>query len=461
MSESDNMDGIPPGAPEIPVLVGGCEKWVTGLTKRTTCDDVIYALLQTERNTNSSIDTQSYVVFERWRDMERPLQGRTKILKVWRAWGNEQENVTFTMRKINCVKDSREVIKSRRHRKPARDRSEKYDRRDSSSSRERNSGSRSTSKEKGQRVDRHKNAAITTASPSRLQTLEQLVQKVISQEKVIQDQMARLRDTDKEIEEHETLQHIHRVQENGENYVQDAYLKNIAEDSLEEVFQGVTPENMETYVKLLEQLVQLDDMINQEQTRIENLSYQILDESTTEAPSSESDESRWVHDRMRQGKGQSTSEVLQEANILRTALKRSISLNSSQRTEIERVNTTVNDVEMQLRLKREYLTSLMEEIEAEENLAGENFDEAFVSQDYPPNGGVYAGEVGDEFDISGGEEVISDNYYSTTHIPYVTVHTWENVSKYKNEDNDSNSDTGLSSLHSDEATPTPILETLV
>ena len=108
---------------DIPVWVDGMVKYVTGLTRRTTCDDVIYAL--NEQEWNGNVDVGAFAIFERWCGVERPLKGRTKILKVWRAWGDEQDNVVLTLRRLSEMFRfaSCESLKSKRLRKPqSRDR---------------------------------------------------------------------------------------------------------------------------------------------------------------------------------------------------------------------------------------------------------------------------------------------------------------------------------------------------
>uniref|UniRef100_A0A4W6EEP8 Ras-associating domain-containing protein n=1 Tax=Lates calcarifer TaxID=8187 RepID=A0A4W6EEP8_LATCA len=54
------------------------EKLVSGLTKRTTCADVVKGT-------------------SKWRGFERILPNKTKILRLWSAWGDEQENVRFVL----------------------------------------------------------------------------------------------------------------------------------------------------------------------------------------------------------------------------------------------------------------------------------------------------------------------------------------------------------------------------
>lgn len=104
---------------ELPIHIGGCQKWVTGLGRRTTCDDIIYALIRHEANPNEYVDVTNFAIFERWRGVERPLKGRIKILKVWKAWGAERHHVQFYVRKYSSPLDvSIDMpVKSRRSRK--------------------------------------------------------------------------------------------------------------------------------------------------------------------------------------------------------------------------------------------------------------------------------------------------------------------------------------------------------
>ena len=117
--ETSGGGGVAMDEEEIPVGVDGRVKVLTGVTKRTTCDDIIYALLlqndlvpsATPADAGLSVEeggsgggtprqaeVERWTLVERWRDVERPLQGKTKILKVWRAWGSEQSHVTFQLR---------------------------------------------------------------------------------------------------------------------------------------------------------------------------------------------------------------------------------------------------------------------------------------------------------------------------------------------------------------------------
>ena len=118
----------------ITVHVGKEEKEISGLTRKTTCKDVILALLTDkkadlqlliEQGEEISSDDQDilnvlrlrevakdYVIVENWRGCEKPLPRRTRILVVWQAWKDEQCHVKFSLKK-----DKSNRFRSSRHSK--------------------------------------------------------------------------------------------------------------------------------------------------------------------------------------------------------------------------------------------------------------------------------------------------------------------------------------------------------
>ena len=91
------------GISEVPVFVDGVQKWVTGLTPKTTCDDVIHSLLINMGCPTPHEAVFDYALFENWRGIERPLKGRSKFIKLCKDWGGEGCNVELTMRKIDST----------------------------------------------------------------------------------------------------------------------------------------------------------------------------------------------------------------------------------------------------------------------------------------------------------------------------------------------------------------------
>jgi hypothetical protein len=86
---------------EIPVWVDGKRKWVTGITKKTTFDDLIYALLvqadllkSSDTTNSSSNNITGYALAEYIQSTsstesvrtQRILKGRSKVIKAYKAW---------------------------------------------------------------------------------------------------------------------------------------------------------------------------------------------------------------------------------------------------------------------------------------------------------------------------------------------------------------------------------------
>ncbi len=82
-------------------MINGKEKVASGLTKRTTINDIKYALLSVSEKDHFNID--DYGIFENWQDNERILDGNLKIYKLIRLWkslpGNQLANVKFVIKK--------------------------------------------------------------------------------------------------------------------------------------------------------------------------------------------------------------------------------------------------------------------------------------------------------------------------------------------------------------------------
>lgn len=83
---------------EIPIWYNGKMKWISNLTTRSTCSDVIEAILSNDEHFHPSQSNDEYILYESWRGVERPLKSRCRLLKLWHAWAGESSNVTLTLR---------------------------------------------------------------------------------------------------------------------------------------------------------------------------------------------------------------------------------------------------------------------------------------------------------------------------------------------------------------------------
>jgi Ras association domain-containing protein 9/10 len=487
---------------EIPVWIEGSEKLMTGLTKRTTCDDVIYSLLLSQGISNGDVETYNYMVVERWRKMERPLQGRAKIVKVWKAWGPERQNVNFVVRKLEIPAAA--MIRSRRTRKPNR-------------------------RQRG--VEEFYDPEKVRAEKMRVQNIEDLVHLVREQQRRMNEQFSRIHETDTEIDQFETKVHLQRISKRGLNYVQDSYLSlhSLSDDSshgsgLEDALSNSIRESeLEMYLKICDNILQLEEKITMGKNKLEDLHFQIEEISNC---GSDLDA-----DLGQSGVGAN------EGKLIRDKLNISMSLTDYNHNELHKLSMNISECDNALRRKHEYMEYLMKELEAAER-AEASFQGQGQTGYVMQYGAIYAvrGSAGsDSSEISNIQSV--DNSLERVHVPIVgslrpedrfstrinscnssadsnesspptvrtvrfsdssstsddrgyfspvlekcaeypitpfprplksilkhTAHSFScndlrAVVKTGYDDNDSNSDTGLSSLHSDEAMP--ILETLV
>ncbi|KAH8371290.1 hypothetical protein KR093_006804 [Drosophila rubida] len=109
------------GHKEIPIWLDDDEpRYVSGVTNKTTCNDIIKALIDDElsngnahycnnnNNNNSnqdgghgtaaSRDYSDYVITERWRGIERSYDGNMAILPVWRAWSRVHNELRLSLK---------------------------------------------------------------------------------------------------------------------------------------------------------------------------------------------------------------------------------------------------------------------------------------------------------------------------------------------------------------------------
>ncbi|KAH8411138.1 hypothetical protein KR222_004517, partial [Zaprionus bogoriensis] len=98
------------GHKEIPIWLDDDEpRYVSGVTNKTTCNDIIKALIDDELKHNNyridggqgsaaSRDYSDYVITERWRGIERSYDGNMAILPVWRAWSRVHNELRLSLK---------------------------------------------------------------------------------------------------------------------------------------------------------------------------------------------------------------------------------------------------------------------------------------------------------------------------------------------------------------------------
>ncbi|XP_060694535.1 ras association domain-containing protein 10-like [Hemiscyllium ocellatum] len=215
------------------------EKLVSGLSRRTTCADVVAAVLEESRRSGAAAlsgDPSTYCLVEKWRGFERTLPDRTRILRLWSAWGEERERVTFVLLKSQAASATGSP----------RSAEAKVVRSCQGGASVRGPGRLSLAllpRHKQRRVVRkafRKLAKLNRAKRragcppgAGADTMETLVHLVLSQDHTLRQQLHRIRELDREIERYESSIHQDRVRRHGANYVQDTYLLEPPERGLE------------------------------------------------------------------------------------------------------------------------------------------------------------------------------------------------------------------------------------
>uniref|UniRef100_A0A4X2K712 Ras association domain family member 10 n=1 Tax=Vombatus ursinus TaxID=29139 RepID=A0A4X2K712_VOMUR len=419
--------------PEEKISVWICqeEKIVSGLSRRTTCSDVPQEPEEDEEEAPAQGmlwgPPQCYCIVEKWRGFERILPNKTRILRLWAAWGDEQENVRFVLvpseaslpnagprsaeARVVLSKDS--PCSGRGC--PARP-------------------SRALTQEKQRRVVRkafRKLAKINRASGERMETLVHLV---LSQDHTIRQQVQRLRELDGEIDRYEAKVHLDRMRRHGVNYVQDTYLVGaVAElDGSGTLKKGTDEEPpasneggpeaaaLAEYARRCDQMLQLQEQRAQQEELLERVAAEIQEELNQ----------RWMRRRQEElsgqpgpdGEGSPEGELLLEQERLKTQLSTSLYIGLRLSTDLEAVKSDLDYSQQQWELKERELQSLLETLD---------------SLDFMPSPDG-AGEPGSGAPGQGEGEARADE-----------------------EGNDEDSDTGLSSMHSQDSDSVPVCESLV
>ncbi|KAI3370592.1 hypothetical protein L3Q82_007162 [Scortum barcoo] len=99
-------DAEPVVGKEIQVTVCNEEKVVCGVTKHTTCADMIQALLDDHKSVPESKrllhgEPKDFCLVERWKGFERALPPLTRILRLWYAWGDQRPFIQFILVKTS------------------------------------------------------------------------------------------------------------------------------------------------------------------------------------------------------------------------------------------------------------------------------------------------------------------------------------------------------------------------
>ncbi|XP_048042208.1 ras association domain-containing protein 10 [Megalobrama amblycephala] len=438
---------------KISVWVCREEKLVSGLSKRTTCADVIRVLLEEqnlEPRVSLSGSPQSYCIVEKWRGFERILPNKTKILRLWSAWGEEQENVRFVLVKNEASLPSNgprsaeaRVVLSKEspcvYKGTAR-------------------VTMALSQEKQRRIVRKafrkldkinkKRAQAASKDASCMEKMETLVHLVISQDHTIRQQIQRIKELDREIDRYEAKVHFDRMKMHGINYVQDTYLVDANPDKVVEG-DKTSPEEalaqFEEYAQRCEEVIKLQEELAEHEALMESITTEIQEELNQ----------RWMkrrHEELANKDAETASQeendagssavddgdLLLEEERIRTQLDTSLYIGLRLNTDLEAIRNDLDLTEEIWGAKEKELMDLMEKVNSLD-LEEDSADNAELKEE---------------------NTIEADRLMPLEGDSSVWVEQARGLSKTCDV-NDDDSDTGLSSMHSQDSDITPVCESLV
>ncbi|XP_037755772.1 ras association domain-containing protein 10 [Chelonia mydas] len=454
------------------------EKLISGLSRRTTCSDVVRVLLEdnSQRQQLAALQEsgggmlsgppESYCIVEKWRGFERILPNKTKILRLWAAWGDEQENVRFVLVRSEASlpntgprsAEARVVLSKERpcHGLGAA------------------RASLVLTQEKQRRVVRKAFRKLAKINKKRQQPLakeassaermETLVHLVLSQDHTIRQQIQRLRELDREIDRYEAKVHLDRMKRHGVNYVQDTYLVGAGSCELEpgrELGPGPEPEpepgpdgQLEEYARKCEEVLQLQEQWTRQEELLEHLAGEIQEELNE----------RWMKRRREElaaAKGSSSSlsepdcnttelsggaggELLVEQERVKTQLSTSLYIGLRLSTDLEAIKTDLDYTQRAREDKERELQRLLETLNTLDFADTQAAAQILLPVERAP-GGPALHEAG-------------------LGAPVGSSDVWEGQARGRCKDceeNDEDSDTGLSSMHSQDSDSVPVCESLI
>lgn len=469
---------------KISVWVCREEKLVSGLTKRTTCADVVKVLLEDQNLQQGasaamlSGSPQSYCVVEKWRGFERILPNKTRILRLWSAWGDEQENVRFVLVKNEASLPNNgprsaeaRVVQSRESGGPAAVLK-------GTAKTCWSAAAANLSQEKQRRIVRKAFRKLDKMNKKKEQTvckdkdsvekMETLVHLVISQDHTIRQQIQRIKELDREIERYEAKVHFDRIKKHGVNYVQDTYMVDSSAQAsdckrkAERQDARCTADTLaqfEEYARQCEEVVQLQEELMEREALVESITGEIQEELNR----------RWMK-RRREERGaeaaKDTDSVAEEIRLAASAaLGSETEVESLSENELaleeERIKTQLDtslyiglrlktdldairgDLDLSLALWETKESELLDLLAKVETIEIEQVNKKLTETD------DHKGELG-----AVSAEAVSAEKSSGW------VEQARGLSKACNT-NDEDSDTGLSSMHSQDSDNPPVCESLV
>lgn len=235
---------------EIQVTVCNEEKVVCGVTKHTTCADMIQALLEDHKSLPESKrslhgEPKDFCLVERWKGFERALPPLTRILRLWYAWGDQRPHIQFFLVKTSDFvpqptkrSGKARVVRHSRAQYPQSLPAEKQKR---------------MVKKAFRKLEKlHKESKSSPGTDE----IDRMVQLILNQDHTIREQIQRMRDMDFEIEQFEQQVQLEAEPESSQAQASGLNLEAHSEEQLHEyLYTSDGVEQLEMQVRRHQELI--------------------------------------------------------------------------------------------------------------------------------------------------------------------------------------------------------------
>lgn len=301
---------------EIPFWIHDRPKWVSGISKQTTCQDILLALVKAEKKNKTKDEADDDVaskeisrqlaLVEQWRGVERPLANSSRILKLWQAWGEERKEVKFVVKRISTSRVSEAATTAQtastttagttttttsRSRKPRRrtSRASSIASQNFSTTTDglnfQDLGYKKTDTVHPNALKKRSGPGGSSNSKLKNHEIERLMRIILAQGETIHTQLKKLQERENQIESIEQKVHDTRTRTAGKDYLLNAYLKYLPEgqgdvscssdrssfgDALESI-----PDRLQEMLEALTKVYNLNEEIQRTEEKIGDLRCQL------------------------------------------------------------------------------------------------------------------------------------------------------------------------------------------
>ena len=377
---------------EIPFWFHDRPKWVSGINRHTTCQDILHSLVKAHADKSKrpvedeaiKATTQQLALVEQWRGVERPLSNSSKILKLWNAWGEERSQVRFVVKRITSSADG---TSSGATMPPGVRVGTRKTRRRNSRLSSSGAGGRSSSAGPSGGPDTVHPSALSRNSTSRLLSsssssssgseIERLMRIILTQGETIHSQLKKLQEREGQIESIEQEVHDSRTKTAGKDYLLNAYL--------EESNGGPTsprdiPECLSEMVDALSKVHGLNEKLEATEERLSDLQGKLTASSSPTHPDS-LEVTRGEVGRLR-SLNQRVDQEIDENRLLISSMRSAF---DERRALVDRLERDVNHIESEgAKLEIELERAVMRRSEELNRMGGEIVSDRIPMVPSPP-----------------------------------------------------------------------------